>query len=233
MARISQTPTIVLAAQLCVGLLVWVLWRMTVDPDPQDLGANTGWDATSWAERETAPPPEPASPTPPAEAQGHSAMPPTAERSPLPLGSDADYVSDLQACEAACSEVFTPQPSGLTDSSRRGREGLRRLAGGRSWWLDARSVQDHSALICGEVGTEQVECAWVMPLEALVPSHASPSSAQSGAPGQRAAPAGQAATRYRASLSVAEGLLEVQLFAAGGEGPRCSCLPFDLRAIPR
>ena len=200
MARITRTRAQVLAAQACLGLLVWVIWRMTHAPEAWSPSA--GWQDAGWSAE--------------ADARGEPSPDPE-HTSGLLVEPESPHATAVSECEAACTNVFLPQPSGLADSPRRPRDGLRRLPGARSWWVDARSGREHSARICGEIGSNEVECAWVMPLEALV---------QSPLPGR------QTETRYRAALSVAEGLLHVQLFVAGVDGPRCSCLPFDLRAVP-
>lgn len=114
------------------------------------------------------------------------------------------------ACEAACEDVFMPEATGFAPVRRPSRGSLLPLAGARGWWLDAVPGREHSALLCVDNEPPELECPWVLPLEATV-----------------AWDTGE--EPVRASLSAAEGLLEITLHRAG-TAETCSCLPFDLRA---
>lgn len=135
-------------------------------------------------------------PAVPPEITGAPAIEPTA----APHGS----------CEAACLDVFLPESTGFAPAARAALGPLRPLDGARGWWVSAAPGREHSALICVENEAPEVECPWVMPLEATVVWDTG-------------------SELVRASLFAAEGLLEITLHRTGTD-ERCACLPFDLRA---
>lgn len=114
------------------------------------------------------------------------------------------------ACEAACDDVFMPEATGFAPVSRPSRGSLSPLAGARGWWVDAAPGREHSALLCVDNEPPELECPWVMPLEATVAWDTGDEP-------------------VRATLLAAEGLLEITLHRAG-TAETCACLPFDLRA---
>lgn len=136
--------------------------------------------------------------------------------SPVPREGEVTEVAALapsgtrSACEAACEDVFLPEATGFAPVRRPSRGSLLPLAGARGWWLDAVPGREHSALLCVDNEPPELECPWVMPLEATV-----------------AWDTGE--EPVRATLAAAEGLLEITLHRAG-TAETCSCLPFDLRA---
>lgn len=114
------------------------------------------------------------------------------------------------ACEAACEDVFLPDATGFAPAPRSTLRPLQRLDGARGWWVSAAPGREHSALLCVDNEPPELECPWVMPLEATVVWDTR-------------------SERVRATLSAVEGLLEITLHRAEGD-ERCACLPFDLRA---
>lgn len=117
------------------------------------------------------------------------------------------------ACQAACQDVFLPDATRFAPTPRSAHRALLPLAGASGWWVSAAPGREHSAQLCVENEPPELECPWVMPLEATVAWDVREE-------------------RVRASLVAAEGQLQITLHRADGDDP-CTCPPFDLRASPR